>query len=97
MNDQNNFFFQINDVKDHFPIIGICLGFELLLMASIDGKFPFANCKAQNINLPLVLIPEMEKKSVLFKTMPSDIRNILLTEPVTANHHRYIILTDYIY
>jgi len=31
----------------------------------------------------------MEEKSVLFKTMPNDVRNILLTEPVTANHHKY--------
>lgn len=32
----------------------------------------------------------MEEKSVLFKKMPKDIRNILLTEPVTANHHKYV-------
>lgn len=58
-------------------------------MASIDGKFPFANCHAQNINLPLELIPEMEEKSVLFRTMPKDIQKILLTESVTSNHHGY--------
>lgn len=81
---------QINKVNDHFPILGICLGFELLLMASIDGKFPFSQCDAENVNLPLTLIPSMEEKSVLFKTMPKDIRNILLTEPVTANHHRSV-------
>lgn len=40
--------------------------------------------------LPLTLIPEMEEKSVLFKSMPKDIQNILLTEPVTANHHTYV-------
>jgi len=32
---------------------------------------------------------------VLFKTMPKDIRNILLTEPVTANHHRYVLIVNY--
>lgn len=60
-------------------------------MASIDGRFPFKTCNANNINLPLKLIPHKKKKSVLFKTMPNDIQNILLTEPVTANHHRYVI------
>lgn len=30
----------------------------------------------------------MDDKSMLFKTMPDDIRKILLTEPVTANHHK---------
>ncbi|CAH1722376.1 unnamed protein product [Aphis gossypii] len=77
----------INNINDHFPILGICLGFELLLMASINGKFPFSKCSAQNLNLPLTLVPEMEEKSVLFSNMPKDIRNILLTKPVTANHH----------
>ncbi|XP_026815982.1 gamma-glutamyl hydrolase B-like [Rhopalosiphum maidis] len=77
----------INNINDHFPILGICLGFELLLMASINGKFPFSKCNAQNLNLPLTLVPEMEEKSVLFSNMPKDIRNILLTKPVTANHH----------
>lgn len=80
-------FFQVNNANDHFPILGICLGFELLLMASINWKFPFSKCDAQDIYLPLTLVPEMEEKSVLFKNMPKDIRNILLTKPVTANHH----------
>ncbi|CAH1722368.1 unnamed protein product [Aphis gossypii] len=78
---------QINDDGDHFPILGICLGFELLLIASIDGKNPLTHCNSNDMNLPLNLIPSMEEKSVLFKTMPKDVRNILLTEPVTANHH----------
>lgn len=59
-------------------------------MVSISGKFPFTRCNARDINLPLELIPEMEKKSVLFSTMPKDIRNILVTEQVTANHHMYV-------
>lgn len=75
-------------MKDHFPIIGICLGFELLLIASNSGKNPLRKCDSNNSNLPLKLIPNMEKKSVLFQNMPSDIRKTLLTEPVTANHHR---------
>jgi len=52
------------------------------------------------MNLPLNLIPTMEEKSVLFKTMPKDVRNILLTEPVTANHHMYewiLLLLLYMY
>lgn len=77
----------MNEIKDNFPILGICLGFELILMASINGKYPFANCHAQSINLPLKLLPKMEMRSVLFQKMPKDIRKILLTEPVTANHH----------
>ncbi|XP_060869860.1 gamma-glutamyl hydrolase A-like [Metopolophium dirhodum] len=81
----------INDNRDRFPILGICLGFELLLIASIGGKNPLIRCNSNNVNLPLNLIPTMEDKSVLFKTMPKDIRNILLTEPVTANHHNYCV------
>ncbi|NP_001192053.1 gamma-glutamyl hydrolase-like precursor [Acyrthosiphon pisum] len=82
---------RVNDGGDHFPILGICLGFELLLIASIGGKNPLTCCNSNNVNLPLNLIPTMEEKSMLFKTMPKDIRNILLTEPVTANHHKNCI------
>lgn len=67
------------------------MGFELLSIVSIDGHYPLTKCNAKNINLNLNLIPEMEEKSILFKTMPKDIRNILVTEPVTANHHRYVL------
>lgn len=84
--------FQINSIKDHFPILGICLGFQLLLISSIDGKYPLTHCDSHNKNLPLQLIPKMEEKSILFRNMPKDIRNILLTQPVTANHHRFVFL-----
>lgn len=63
----------------------------MLLLATNDQKYPLTTCDAQNINLPLTLIPEMEKKSVLFKAMPKDIQNTLLTEPVTSNHHMYVL------
>lgn len=88
--------FQVNNVNDHFPILGICLGFELLLMASIKGKFPFSKCNAQDLNLPLILVPGMEEKSVLFRNMPKDIQKILLTKPVTANHHLYVLINYFI-
>ncbi|XP_026815980.1 gamma-glutamyl hydrolase B-like [Rhopalosiphum maidis] len=81
----------INDNGDRFPILGICLGFELLLIASIAGKNPLTSCNSNDMNLPLNLIPTMEEKSVLFKTMPKDVRNVLLTEPVTANHHIHCV------
>lgn len=71
------------------------MGFELLSIASIDGEYPLTKCNAKNINLNLNLIPEMEEKSVLFKTMPKDIRNILITEPVTANHHGCVLIKIY--
>lgn len=62
----------------------------MLLLSSIHGKLPFKSCSANNLNLPLQILPEMEGKSKLFKTMPKDVRNILLTEPVTANYHMYV-------
>lgn len=71
-------------------MLGICLGFELLLIASINGKYPLIKCKAQDMNLPLNIIPNMAKKSVLFQRMPKNIQTTLLEEPVTANHHVYI-------
>lgn len=77
-------------MKDYFPILGICQGFELLLIASFGGKNHLTKCSAHNLNLPLKLIPKMDEKSILFRIMPKDIRNILLTEPVTANHHMYV-------
>lgn len=71
-------------------MLGLCLGFELLLMATINGKNPLTSCDAKNMNLPLKLIPNMAKTSVLFREMPEDIKKTLLEEPVTANHHMYV-------
>ena len=65
-------------------------------MSSIKGKFPFSKCNAQDINLPLTLVPGMEEKSVLFRNMPKDIQKILLTKPVTANHHLYVLINYFI-
>jgi len=56
-------------------------------MATIKGKNPLTNCDAKNMNLPLKLIPDMAKTSVLFGKMPEDVKKTLLEEPVTANHH----------
>lgn len=47
------------------------------------------------VNLPLNLVPEMEEKSVLFRAMPRNIRNILLTESVTANYHGYVLIHNW--
>ncbi|XP_050421608.1 gamma-glutamyl hydrolase A-like [Adelges cooleyi] len=77
----------INTAGDYFPILGICLGFELLLLSSNKGVSPLTKCRCNNLNTPLNLISDMEAKSVLFQTMPNDIKDILLSEPVTANHH----------
>lgn len=44
--------FQANDAGDHFPIVGFCLGNELLSALVLNENI-LAECDAQNLFLPL--------------------------------------------
>ena len=44
---------RMNEEGDHFPILGICLGFELLTYAAANGTEHRSDCNSQNQALPL--------------------------------------------
>lgn len=81
---------KMNEAGDFFPMLGICLGFELLTYLASDNVEHRASCYSYNEALPL----EFKRGSFnsrLFGSAPSDIIGILTKENVTANFHRYCL------
>uniref|UniRef100_A0A224XK60 folate gamma-glutamyl hydrolase n=1 Tax=Panstrongylus lignarius TaxID=156445 RepID=A0A224XK60_9HEMI len=89
---------EMNNGGIHFPILGICLGVELLLYLDNNKKEYRTNCHSKNIALPLEFLPNY-KCSKLFGSAPGDVLRILREEAVTLNQHRFCItaknLTEY--
>lgn len=81
---------EMNKQNDFFPIMGICLGFELLTYAASGAKDHRIRCSSHNQLLSLKFEPGFEK-SKLFCDASSDIIDILRDEDVTINFHRYCV------
>ncbi|RZF44121.1 hypothetical protein LSTR_LSTR014192 [Laodelphax striatellus] len=79
-----------NGEGDHIPILGVCLGFELLLHLANGEKELRARCKSENVGLPLQFLPGF-KRSKLYSQASVDILTTLASYPVTSNHHQYCI------
>lgn len=81
---------QMNQGGDFFPMLGICLGFELLTYLASNNVEHRARCYSYNETLPL----EFKRGSFnsrLFGNAPADIIGILAKENVTPNFHRYCL------
>lgn len=60
----------MNDNGDYFPILGICLGFELLTYV-VAERFPHrTRCRAQTLPLQLEFTPGSSFKCHLFNQFP---------------------------
>ncbi|CAM1302604.1 GGH (predicted) [Pycnogonum litorale] len=71
--------------KDHFPIWGSCLGFELLHILPVHANI-LSYCDTNDVALPIMFYPGYNT-SRMFRDMPEKIHQIYLTENVTANYH----------
>lgn len=81
---------KMNEAGDFFPMLGICLGFELLTYVASNNVEHRASCYSYNEALPL----EFKRGSFnsrLFGRAPTDIIGILTKENITANFHRYCL------
>lgn len=78
--------FQINQKGDYFPILGVCLGFELLLHLGNNKKELRARCQSENVGLPLDFLPGF-RNSRLYSKASIEVLSILASLPVTSNHH----------
>ncbi|XP_043474242.1 gamma-glutamyl hydrolase B-like [Leptopilina heterotoma] len=79
-----------NDNGDYFPILGICLGFELLTYLSANRVEHRTNCTSVCQAIPLNFTPVFNQ-SKLFGSTSEKIINILKTDNVTANYHNYCV------
>jgi len=79
---------QLNVHRQHFPIWGTCLGFELLLTLASGTNIIQSGFDAENISLPLLLTDKNDGvySSQLYES-PS-LRHIFSQENVTMNNHQ---------
>lgn len=83
----------INERGVYFPILGICLGFELLTYVAANRVEHRTSCFSKNQPLPLKFTHDF-RESNLFKNAPSDVLRILVGENVTANYHQFCVTKE---
>ncbi|KAL7295468.1 hypothetical protein TKK_0011120 [Trichogramma kaykai] len=79
---------RLNTNGDYFPIWGTCLGFEVLLYIASNRKDYRFDCSSKNRAVPLELTNDY-RKSRLFRNASENLVNVLETENVTWNYHRF--------
>lgn len=76
----------MNSKENNFPILGVCLGFELLVYLDVNSYEVLAECNASDITLPLQFTKNFHN-SRLYGKAPQEIIDILHKRSVTYNHH----------
>ncbi|XP_008214312.2 chitobiosyldiphosphodolichol beta-mannosyltransferase isoform X2 [Nasonia vitripennis] len=84
---------KFNKQGDFFPIWGTCLGFELLTYVAANKFEHRSDCSSHNQALPLEFTSDF-RDSRLFGKAPSDVIQILRSENVTGNYHRYCVTQE---
>ncbi|KAL3275684.1 hypothetical protein HHI36_020436 [Cryptolaemus montrouzieri] len=79
-----------NDKGNYYPLMGICLGMQVLGFASAGGKDIRVQCNSKKISLPLKFEDDFHT-SKIFKYTPDEILNILKHKNVTYNYHQYCL------
>lgn len=95
---------EINRKGVYYPILGICLGMELLAQVAIGGQEIRSYCSATKLALPLdfekgckyvfrkqffMIVSTGFRTSKLFSNASKEVIEILATEAVTYNYHQY--------
>ncbi|XP_003398804.1 gamma-glutamyl hydrolase A [Bombus terrestris] len=81
---------RMNNNGDYFPILGICLGFELLTYVVAERVHHRTNCSAQSLPLELEFTPGY-RRSRMFSNISDNVEDILRTKKVTSNQHQYCV------
>ncbi|KAJ9583236.1 hypothetical protein L9F63_022426 [Diploptera punctata] len=81
---------QKNEEGVNFPVLGVCLGFELLAVLSADEYDLRSICDIQNVALPLNFSSDY-KSSRMYKDASDEMVKIMQTENVTINFHHWCI------
>lgn len=82
-----------DEKRRYFPIFGICLGFQFLLRQEESESNCLKTTMTRDFNLKLKF-NDIAKESKMFgeKNMPENIYQILGTENVTFNYHKFSFL-----
>lgn len=79
---------KMNENGVHFPIFGICRGFQALPVLSEGGIGILKPFDSKNVSLPMK-IPNDYGESRMFKHLPDDLKEVMETKDITANYHKY--------
>ncbi|CAA0816352.1 Gamma-glutamyl hydrolase 2 [Striga hermonthica] len=77
-----------NDGGDHFPLLAICLGFELLTMIVSEDQNILENFNAVNQASTLQFIDGINLKRTVFQRFPPPLLEKLRTECLVMQNHR---------
>ncbi|XP_058221454.1 gamma-glutamyl hydrolase 2-like isoform X2 [Rhododendron vialii] len=78
-----------NDGGDHFPLLAICLGFELLTMIISKDNNILESFKASDQASTLEFAKEMNIEGTVFQRFPPDLLRKLSTDCLVMQNHQY--------
>ncbi|KAL7103751.1 hypothetical protein ACP275_08G198800 [Erythranthe tilingii] len=78
-----------NDAGNHFPLLAICLGFELITMIISEKKNILGTFDAKNHTSTLKIMGNIDVKETLFQSIPPDLLKKLSKERLVMQNHRY--------
>ncbi|XP_019443867.1 PREDICTED: gamma-glutamyl hydrolase 2-like isoform X2 [Lupinus angustifolius] len=80
---------QRNDAGDHFPIYGICLGFELITMIISEDNDILDKYNARNQASTLQFVENANTEGSIFQSFPPDLIKKLSTECIVMQNHQF--------
>ncbi|RAL49081.1 unnamed protein product [Cuscuta campestris] len=78
-----------NVAGDHFPLLAICLGFELLTMIISKDNNILERFNASNQASKLQFVENASFEGTLFQRFPPELLKKLSEDSLTMNHHRW--------
>lgn len=89
---------ELNKNGNYFPLLGICMGFQWLLVAATNDinilDPPSGQMDSYNYSIPIIFT-DTARQSRAFSGASLEILKTLSTENVTMNNHHYGIWTDH--
>jgi gamma-glutamyl hydrolase len=79
------------DNGDYFPILGHCMGFEILATITSKDFNILSPVDAENISMALNLTEDWQS-SRWFGSAPASVIDILTTQKVTINNHMFSVI-----
>ena len=78
----------INKNGTHFPVFGICRGFQAMPVLTHGSTKILKLFNSKNVSLQMK-IPDNYKQSKMLKDLPADLKNLMETKNITPHFHKY--------
>ncbi|XP_024366130.1 gamma-glutamyl hydrolase 1 [Physcomitrium patens] len=84
-----NWAIEANDRGDHFPVYGVCLGFELLSIIVSKNHYILERFEAENNPGPLLFVGDSAKHQSMFQWIPLRIIDELNDQKLAMQNHKW--------